>query len=109
MTGRYSARHATLGGRTIKTGHSRWFVGYKKHTLRVRLRQCEHKVLLAPLISWAVPAHRGEALFLEPSLLYCKKQLDWTPDIVVGDMAYINLQKQQRTRQELNVAVVTKL
>jgi hypothetical protein len=98
-----------LGGRTIKTGQSRWFVGYKKHTLRVWLRQCEEKVLLAPLISWIAPAHRGDALFLRPSLLYCQKSLDWTPDIVVGDMAYINLQKQRQIRESMNIAVVTKL
>jgi hypothetical protein len=98
-----------LGGRTIKTGQSRWFVGYKKHTLRVWLRQCDQKVLLAPLMSWVAPAHRGDALFLNPSLLYCEKHLDWKPDIVVGDMAYINLQKQRQIRERMNVAVITKL
>jgi hypothetical protein len=98
-----------LGGRTIKTGQSRWFVGYKKHTLRLWLRQCEQKVLLVPLISWLAPAHRGDALFLQPSLRYCKTYLDWYPDIVVGDMAYINLHKQRQIREQLNVAVVTKL
>ena len=33
----YTASHAALGGRTLKTGQSRWFVGYKKHTLRLWL------------------------------------------------------------------------
>ena len=55
------------------------------------------------------PGHRGEALFLQPSLLYCKQHLEWMPDIVVGDMAYINLQKQRRIREDLNIAVITKL
>jgi hypothetical protein len=77
--------------------------------LRIWLRQCDHKVLLAPLISWVAPAHRGDALFLKPSLLYCEKHLDWKPDIVVGDMAYINLQKQRQIRERMNVAVITKL
>src|ERR1035437_8956605 len=36
-TGRFSAAHAALGGRTLKTGQSRCFVGYKKHTLRLWL------------------------------------------------------------------------
>ena len=98
-----------MGGRTLKTGQSRWFVGYKKHTLRVWLRQCERKILLAPLVSWIAPAHRGDALFLQPSLLYCERWLDWRPDVVVGDMAYISLQKQRQIRERLNVAVVTKL
>lgn len=109
MTGYYTAKRASLGGRTIKTGQSRWFVGYKKHTLRVWLRQCQPKVLLAPLISWLAPAHRGEALFLQPSLRYCQKYLEWQPDIVVGDMGYINLHKQRQIREQMGVAVVTKL
>jgi hypothetical protein len=46
---------------------------------------------------------------LRPSLLYCEKKLDWTPDIVVGDMAYINLQRQRQIREHMNVAVITKL
>jgi hypothetical protein len=109
LTGTYSARHASLGGRTIKTGQSRWFVGYKKHTLRVWLRQCEQKVVLVPLISWLAPAHRGDALFLQPSLRYCQRHLEWRPDIVVGDMAYINLDKQRQIREQMGVAVITKL
>src|ERR1019366_7290112 len=36
-TGQYSAARAALGGRTLKTGQSRCFVGYKKHTLRLWL------------------------------------------------------------------------
>ena len=36
-SGHYPAAHAALGGRTLKTGQSRWFVGYKKHTLRLWL------------------------------------------------------------------------
>jgi hypothetical protein len=109
VAGQYSARGATLGGRSLKSGQSRWFIGYKKHTLRLWLRQHDQSILLAPLVSWAVPAHRGEALFLLPSLRYCATQLQWTPDIVVGDMAYINRHTQQRLREQWRVAVVTKL
>lgn len=98
-----------MGGRSLKNGQSRWFVGYKKHTLRLWLRQHHRRVLLVPLVSWAVPAHRGEALFLLPSLRYCANQLRWLPNIVVGDMAYINLQTQRRIREQWRVAVVTKL
>ena len=93
----------------MKSGQSRWFIGYKKHTLRLWLPQHSPGILLVPLVSWAVPAHRGEALFLEPSLRYCQRALEWTPDIVVGDMAYINLQTQRRIREQWRVAVVTKL
>lgn len=93
----------------MKSGQSRWFIGYKKHTLRLWLPQHTPGILLVPLASWAAPAHRGEALFLEPSLRYCQRVLEWTPDIVVGDMAYINLQTQRRIREQWRVAVVTKL
>jgi len=64
--------------------------------------------VLVPLISWAAPAARGECLFLAPSLRYCARALDFTPDIVVGDMAYINLAVQRRLREEQNIAVITK-
>jgi len=107
--GRYSARKAALGGRTKKTGQSRWFIGYKKHTLRLWLAHYTEAVLLVPLMTWAVPANRGEALFLRPSLQYCAKRLGWLPKWVVGDMAYISLAEQRRIREELDVAVVTRL
>ena len=98
-----------MGGRTIKTGLSRWFVGYKKHTLRLWLCQHSTAVLLVPVVSWAVPANRGEALFLRPSLEYCLRRLDWLPDLVVGDMGYIGLEVQRDIRQRLGVGVLTKL
>jgi len=65
--------------------------------------------LLAPLISWLAPANRDDSVFLEPSLHYCARHLEWTPDIVVGDMAYVNLHAQRRLREDLHVALVTKL
>ena len=77
--------------------------------MRVWLRQYDHKIVLAPLISWVAPAHRGDALFLRPSLLYCQQRLDWSPDIVVGDMAYINLERQRQIRERMKIAVITKL
>lgn len=97
-----------MGGRSRKDGQGRWFIGYKKHTLRLWLRQYPASVVLAPLISWAAPASRGDVLFLEPSVRYCGRFLEWTPDIVVGDMAYISLATQRRLREQLHVAMVTK-
>jgi hypothetical protein len=71
--------------------------------------QRQEAVLLAPLMSWTAPANRNDVLFLEPSLRYIRKQLDFTPAFVVADMAYINLAMQRRLREELHVGVVTRL
>jgi len=60
-------------------------------------------------MSWAVPANRGEALFIEPSVRYCARSLEFVPDIIVGDMAYIGMAVQRRIREQFNVAIVTKL
>jgi len=98
-----------LGGRTIKTGQSRWFVGYKKHTLRLWLNGYGPSVQLVPLVSWIAPANRADVQFLRPSLHYCRQSLDWLPDFVVGDMGYISLQRQRQIREQWQVAVVTKL
>ncbi len=98
-----------IGGRSRKDGQSRYYVGYKKHTLRLWLRQHQSCILLAPLISWAAPANRDDSVFLEPSIRYCAQHLDWTPDIVVGDMAYIGMPAQRRLRENRRVALVTKL
>ena len=48
-------------------------------------------------------------MFLEPSINYCARQLEWTPDIVVGDMAYVSMVAQRRLRERRQVALVTKL
>ena len=98
-----------MGGRTRKHGHSRWFVGYKKHTLRLWLHAYKPAVLLVPLVSWIAPGHRGDALFLRPSLEFCHRRLQWLPDIVLADMAYINLEMQRQIRERLQVCVLTKL
>jgi hypothetical protein len=107
--GQYFARRANTGARSRKDGQSRYYVGYKKHTLRLWLRQHSSSILLAPLISWAAPANRDDCVFLEPSIHYCAQQLEWTPDIVVGDMSYVGLHRQRRLRENMHVALVTKL
>jgi len=98
-----------VGARTIKTGQSRWFVGYKKHTLRLWLVHYQPAVLLIPLVSWAAPANRNETNFVFPSLLRCAKHFGWVPQWTVGDMAYIDLKVQRRLREELKVAFITRM
>jgi hypothetical protein len=55
----YTAAHAMLGGRTLKTGQSRWFVGYRKHTLRLWLPTVHPSVTLVPLVSLDHARQRG--------------------------------------------------
>ena len=100
---------ATLGARSLKAGHTRFYVGYKKHTLRLWLRRYEPAVLLIPLVSWATPGHVPEGYLLKLSIRQCQQRLGWRPDIVVGDLGYIHQQTKQEIRQQWNVAVVTKL
>jgi hypothetical protein len=58
---------------------------------------------------WTAPANRGDVLFLEPSLRYLAKRLDFTPKLVAADMAYINMAMQKRLREQLHVGVITAL
>jgi hypothetical protein len=104
----YSAKGALIGGRSRKDGYSRYYVGYKKHTLRLWLTQYEPAIVLAPLVSWTAPANRDDVVFLEPSLAYCARHLEWTPSIVVGDLGYLGVARQRRLREHLQVALVTK-
>ncbi len=97
-----------IGARSRKDGYSRYFVGYKKHTVRLWLPQHQSAILLAPLVSWAAPANRDDSVFLEPSLEYCVRRLQWTPDIVVGDLAYFGIAAHRRLREKLRVGLVTK-
>jgi len=108
-TGQFSAAHAALGGRTLKTGQSRCFVGYKKHTLRLWLHQYPVGVQLVPLVSWVTPANVFEGGLLVPSLHYCQAQWDWCPPLVVADMGYLAAQAKQQCRERWRVAVLTKL
>lgn len=47
-------------------------------------------------------------MFLEPSVSYCARHLEWLPDIMVGDLGYLGLVAQRRLREHMHVALVTK-
>src|SRR5579872_1392033 len=108
-SGLYTATHAALGGRTLKTGQSRWFVGYKKHTLRLWLPTSQPSVTLVPLVSWVTPANVSERGLLVPSLHWCRRSLGWWPGMVVADMGYLSADGKRRAREGWQTAVVTKL
>lgn len=101
--------HAALGGRTLKTGQSRWFVGYKKHTFRLWWKAHHRAVLLVPLVSWITPANVSEGGLLVPSIGYCERRWSWWPRYVVADMGYLAADKKKLCRERWRVAVVTHL
>lgn len=84
-------------------------MGYKKHTFRLWLARYEPAVLLLPLVSWAAPANIVEGCLLRPSVQHCLQRWRWRPDIVVGDMGYIDAATKQQLREQWNVAVITRL
>lgn len=96
-----------MGARTIKFGQSRWFVGYKKHTLRLWLPDYRPAVLLIPLISWVTPANLVDGRLLVPSLRYCWRQWEWCPQFVLGDMGYMGGPVKGYCRKRWDVAVLT--
>lgn len=106
-TGTYTAQRAALGGRTLKTGQSRWFVGYKKHSFRLWRREYSPAVLLVPLVSWVAPANVSEGGLLVPSLHYCDQRWSWWPRQVVADMGYLAAESKRWCRERWRVAVVT--
>lgn len=108
-TGAYTAAHAALGGRTLKTGQSRWFVGYKKHTLRLWLPTAHPSVTLVPLVSWLTPANVAEGGLLVRSLRWCARHLGWWPGLIVADMGYLAAESKRAAREQWQSAVVTRL
>jgi hypothetical protein len=106
-TGAHTAKRAAIGYRTIKAGQSNWFVGYKKHTLRLWLVEHQAAVLLVPLVSWLSPANHGDGGFLVPSLKYVWRHWSWCPRFVVGDFGYIGAPGKSYCRQQWGTAVLT--
>jgi len=98
-----------VGGRTVKTGQRRWFVGYKKHPRRLWLPTAPPSVTLVPLVSWVTPANGSEGGLLVPSLRWCARRLGWWPGWVVADMGYLAAEGKKAARENWPTAVVTEL
>jgi len=98
-----------LGARSRRPGETRFFVGYKKHSLRLWISGYTPAIMLAPLVSWVTPAHVPEGYLLKPSLWYCRQRLRWWPQVVVGDMGYIHQETKRWLRMHWKIAVLTRL
>jgi hypothetical protein len=46
---------------------------------------------------------------VKPSVELCLKRLHWAPELIVGDMAYVNLELQRDLRERLGVGLLTKI
>lgn len=77
--------------------------------MRLWISGIEPVVLLAPLVTWAAPANVPETYLLGPSVEYCVRRLEFRPDIVVGDMGYINHAAKRDLRVRLQVAALTRM
>jgi hypothetical protein len=66
-------------------------------------------VLLVPVVSWAAPANLAEGCLLRPSVQHCWQRWQWRPDVIVGDMGYIDAASKTRIREQWQAAVVTRL
>jgi hypothetical protein len=95
--------------RTLKSGQSKFFVGYKKHTFRWWLQAYEPSVQLVPLLTWVAPANVSEGKLLQLSIAHCAQRWGWCPEIVVADMGYIDADTKREVREQWHVAVVTRL
>ena len=104
----YSAKGAAKGKRTKKSGQSPYFVGYKKHTLRLWLK-VKGKNLMVPLVSFIAPANIHEGDFLNSMIRHSKNALSLHIDIIVGDMGYISSEQKMRLRRQSNTAVLTRV
>lgn len=105
----YSAKRAAIGARTLKSRQCRFFVGYNKHTFRLWISRYERGVLLVPFVSWVAPANLVEGCLLGPSVHHCWRRWQWRPDVVVGDMGYIDADTKRDIRQRWKGAVITRL
>ena len=97
--GQYFAHRANIA-RSRKDGQSRYYVGCGY----LGSSQHSSSILLAP-----DPWQPRQFIFWNRSIHYCAQQLEWTPDILVGDMGYVGLHRQRRLRENMRVALVTKL
>jgi hypothetical protein len=104
----YTAKGAAKGKRTKKSGQSPYFVGYKKHTLRLWLK-IKGKNRLIPLISFIEPANVYEGKLLSPMIQKAQEDLSLPIDVVVGDMGYISADQKRDLRKQWQTAVLTKV
>jgi len=99
---------AGRGSRSLKSGQSNFFVGYKKHTVRGALR-LEGSWRLIALCSQARRGNQAEPRVIKPLLNYVRRSLREFPlRLVVADQAYLNANLAAHLRRHWQVALIVR-
>jgi hypothetical protein len=103
---RYSAKHAAKGSRTKKTGQSPYFIGYKKHTLRLWIRW-KRRVLLVPAINIVKPANVADVTMMPYFLEQAIQKVPFPIHTIVVDKGNIDASMKEEARKELAIPIIT--
>ena len=87
-----------------KSGQSPYFVGYKKHTLRLWIK-IKGSNRLVPLVSFMESANVFEGYFLKPMIQKSQDEFALSMDIVVADMGYLGGDQKKELREQWQTAV----
>lgn len=102
----FTAKDAAKGHRTKKSGQSEWFVGYKKHTLRI-LFMDQPPLWSIPAVTIVKPANAGDGDVLSAMVVF------WPPylpaPIIVADMGYLQAERKKQLREQYNISLITRV
>lgn len=102
----YSAKDAAKGHRTKKSGQSEWFVGYKKHTLRIFFLN-QSPILSIPAVTIVKPANAGDGDVLTEMIPLWPSELPLP--LIVADMGYIKSERKKILRENYHIALITRV
>lgn len=102
----FTAKGAAKGHRTKKSGQSEWFVGYKKHTLRILFLN-RSPIWSIPAVTIVKSANAGDGDMLSGMILF------WPPylpaPIIVADMGYLQAERKKQLREQHKIALITRV
>lgn len=100
----YTAKGAKKGHRSKKSGKSPYFVGYKKHTLKVILPELGKVISLCSITA---PANEPDGSFYLPLLGRAVEGSGLTIAAVCGDLGYCSQELKRESRQRYGAPLVT--
>jgi hypothetical protein len=94
------------GHRTKKTGQSEWFVGYKKHTLRILFLN-QSPIWSIPATTIVKPANAGDGDVLSEMIHFWPQYLP--APIIVADMGYLQAERKKQLREQYKISLITRV